>query len=53
MYKDELNLYLNSINGLEHNLSDDILEFHFESLKDWSSFHDISYVEKWYQKTGG
>ena len=50
VYKDELDVYLNSINKLEHNLSNDILEFHFESMKDWSSFHDISYVEKWYQK---
>ena len=50
MYKDEIDVYLNSINKLEHNLSNDILEFDFESMKDWSSFHDISYVEKWYQK---
>ena len=50
VYKDELNLYLNSINGLEHNLSDDKLEFHFESLKDWSSFHNIDYIKMWYRK---
>ena len=50
VYKDELNLYLNSINRLEHNLSDDILEFHFESLKDWSSFHNIDYIKMWYRK---
>jgi len=49
-YKEELNFYLNSINKLEHNTTDDILEFNFESLKDWSSFHDIDYIKKWYKK---
>ena len=50
MYKDELNSYLNLINGLDHNTTDDILEFNFESLKDWSSFHNIDYIKEWYRK---
>ena len=50
MYKDELSSYLNLINGLDHNTTDDILEFNFESLKDWSSFHSIDYIKNWYRK---
>ena len=50
MYKEQLKTYLNSVNNLEHNQSDDILEFHFESLKDWSTFHNIDYIKQWYKK---
>ena len=50
VYRKQLNKYLNSVNELEYNTPDDILEFHFESLKDWSSFHDIDYIEKWYNE---
>ena len=50
MYKDELNLYFQKVKGFQCDVSDDILEFHFESLKDWSSFHNIDYIKMWYRK---
>jgi len=50
VYNKELGLYLDKINKLDYDTEDELLEFHFESLKDWSIFHDIEYVEKWYTK---
>ena len=50
MYRDELKKYIESVNQLNYNSSDDMLEFHFETLKDWSSFHSIDYIEKWFKK---
>ena len=50
VYRDELKKYIKSVNQLNHNSSDDILEFHFETLKDWSSFHNIDYIKQWYKK---
>ena len=50
VYRDELKKYIKSVNQLNHNSSDDMLEFHFESLKDWSTFHNIDYIKQWYKK---
>ena len=51
MYKKELKTYLNKFDSYtESELSDDILEFHFECLKDWSILHSINEIEEWYNK---
>ena len=47
MYKEELKNYLKNTNS---KLSDDILEFHFECLQDWSILHTIVEIEEWYNK---
>ena len=47
MYKEELKNYLKNTNS---KLSDDILEFHFECLQDWSILHTIDEIEEWYNK---
>lgn len=45
MYKQELKNYLNNIDS---KLSDDVLEFYFECLQDWSVLHTIDEIEEWY-----
>ena len=45
MYKKELEKYYRSISS---KLSEDILEFHFECLQDWSVLHTIDEIEEWY-----
>ena len=47
MYKQELKNYLNNIDS---KLSDDVLEFHFECLKDWAQINTIDDIEEWYIK---
>ncbi len=49
-YLEKLNKYKEYIINLGVlDLDEDRLEFHFETLKDWSLFHTFSEVEKWYK----
>ena len=45
MYKKELKKYFRNIKS---KLSEDILEFNFECLQDWSVLHTIDEIEEWY-----
>ncbi len=45
MYKKELKKYFRNVNS---KLSEDILEFNFECLQDWSVLHTIDEIEEWY-----
>jgi oxidase EvaA len=47
MYKKELKKYFRNVSS---KLSDDVLEFHFECLQDWSVLHTIDEIEEWYTK---
>jgi len=47
MYKKELKKYFRNVSS---KLSDDVLEFHFECLQDWSILHTIDEIEEWYTK---
>jgi oxidase EvaA len=50
-YLKQLNKYKKHILGLNmtSKIDENQLEFHFETLKDWSTFHTFEDIEKWYQ----
>ena len=51
-YLTKLNEYKDSIKslGISEELDEDRLEFYFEGLKDWSTFHTFKEIQKWYQE---
>ena len=49
-YLSKFNQYKNSIIDLDVlDIDEYRLEFHFETLKDWSSFHNFDYIKEWYK----